>query len=243
MDHKLLDDTGERILPTKEGETSLVYARHRFAYQYVSQFVAGKEVVDIGCGTGYGCSLLSEKSERILGIDYDASAVDYCQKNYGKSNIEFRNINACSLKLNEQFDVAISFQVIEHIADLSEFIQRIKNVVRPNGTIFISTPNVRKTEKTDNPFHCNEMDYGRFNSLLSQNFDQFKVFGVTHASPNKLRSLIQLLHLYRLGRVLKRNSKIKRIATNAMGLTQFRIIETEIDKNAIDLLAVCTNVR
>ncbi len=49
-----LKDTGERIIPTEDGELSLVYSRHRFAYEYASTFVENKTVLDVGCGTGYG---------------------------------------------------------------------------------------------------------------------------------------------------------------------------------------------
>ena len=57
-DEHLLDDTGERMIPTAEGETSFVFARHRFAYEQARTFVGGKSVLDIGCGTGYGCRIL-----------------------------------------------------------------------------------------------------------------------------------------------------------------------------------------
>lgn len=237
----ILEDTGERILPTQEGEISLVYSRHRFAYQYVQQFISDKNVIDIGCGTGYGCKLMSESAKRVVGIDYDKSAIEYCQKKFGSSNIEFRHLNAASLDLNEQFDVAVSFQVIEHIQNLSDFIERIKRIIKPDGIILLSTPNVKGKEDVKNPFHCNEMDYDHFSVLLHQHFNQFKILGVAHASPNTIRSLIQKLPFYRWGRILKRNSRIKRIASNVMDLTEFHIIDTDVDTKAIDLLAVCTN--
>jgi SAM-dependent methyltransferase len=83
-----LADTGERMIPPSDKEISFVFARHRFAYQYVSQFVKDSAVVDIGCGTGYGCKLLSERARFVCGIDYDFSALSYCKSNFSGKNID-----------------------------------------------------------------------------------------------------------------------------------------------------------
>lgn len=73
-----LVDTGERMIPTHKGEVSVVFARHQFASNFAQRFASGKNVLDLGCGTGYGCKVLAGVANRVLGIDQDADAIAYC---------------------------------------------------------------------------------------------------------------------------------------------------------------------
>jgi 2-polyprenyl-3-methyl-5-hydroxy-6-metoxy-1,4-benzoquinol methylase len=102
-----------------------VYSRHKFAYEYVLQFVENKLVIDVGCGTGYGCKILAERAELVYGIDYDAEAITYSREHYNAPNIKYFRMDAACLDLDRQFDIAVSFQVIEHMEDPRRFIQEL----------------------------------------------------------------------------------------------------------------------
>jgi 2-polyprenyl-3-methyl-5-hydroxy-6-metoxy-1,4-benzoquinol methylase len=151
-------------------------------------------------------------------------------------------MNAMTLGFNCCFDVAVSFQVIEHMPDVHDFIKQIKQIVKPGGRIFISTPNVPRAKQPHhgNPFHQNEMDYYLFRELMSEEFSSFKILGVVYTSDNPVRSVIQKLPFYRWGVLLKRSSKIKKLANRALDLTSFRVTETNLGKS-LDLLAICQN--
>ncbi|HHS13285.1 MAG TPA: class I SAM-dependent methyltransferase [bacterium] len=239
-----ITDTGERILPTREGEISVVFSRHRYAYEYVQQFVKDKIVIDAGCGTGYGCDILAKKAQSVYGVDYDSQAIAYCKKNYAAPNITFVEMDANSLDLAQRFDIAVTFQVIEHMPNLSKFVQQLKQLVKRNGMIFISTPNVKQPQKDEraNPFHFNEMNYTQFLKLISDNFSSFEILGVAYASRNKIRSFVAKLPFYRLGMKLKRKSGLKKIATRALDLTSFKIINLNVEEESADFLAVCYNI-
>lgn len=238
-----ITDTGERILPTREGEISIVFSRHRYAYEYVQQFVTNKIVIDVGCGTGYGCEILAQKAKRVYGIDYDNEAINYCKKNFATPNIIFIKMDANSLDFAKKFDIAVTFQVIEHMSNLSNFVQQLKRVVKQNGMIFISTPNVKQPQKDKraNPFHLNEMNHTEFQKLMSDNFSSFEILGVAYARRNRIRSFVGKLPFYRWGKKLKRNSSLKRIATRALDLTSFRIIDSNVEEESADFLAICRN--
>lgn len=238
-----LEDTGERMIPPEEGEVSFVYSRHRFAYEYALNYVDGFTVIDVGCGAGYGCDLMATKASYVLGVDYSPEAIAYCQARYTAPNLQFSQMNASSLDVNQIFDVATSFQVIEHMEDVNHFIQEMKRVVRPGGTILISTPNVRTKQKAGegNPFHFNEMNHDEFVSFIAANFTSFKILGVSYSRPNRLRQIIQKLPFYKLGVHLARRNRIKQVANKALGLTSFSIIESNVADMASDLLAVCCN--
>lgn len=238
-----LSNTGERIVPPSDEEISFVFARHRFAYQYSSQFVKDCTVVDIGCGTGYGCKILSEHARFVLGIDYDCDSLDYCKNNFCSRNIYYAQMNADFLGLKRFFDVAVSFQVIEHVLDAHDFIKQLKEIVKPNGKIFISTPNFQKSGQPNrrNPFHQHEFDYNQFHDLINEEFSSFDILGVVYESQNLARRIIQRLPCYRWGIFLKRRSKIKKLANRMFHLTKFRVTDDDLEKS-MDLLAVCENL-
>jgi 2-polyprenyl-3-methyl-5-hydroxy-6-metoxy-1,4-benzoquinol methylase len=238
-----LTDAGERMIPPGEKEVSIVFARHRFAYEYVRPYVVDKNVLEIGCGTGYGCRLIAEAARRVVAIDRDSGVLAYCRRNYSAANIEYKYADASTLSLGENFDAAIAFQVIEHLAYPADFLARLKRAVRTGGTILITTPNSRtgSGSPSDNRFHLSEMNYGQFAQLLRDSFHSFELFGIGYAARNRLREFVLGSPLYVIGKLLKRKSALKKIAAQALNMTEYRILKDRVAEESIDLLAVCIN--
>lgn len=238
-----LEDTGERMIPPQERELSVVYEHHKYAYDETLQYVTDKTVLDVGCGTGYGVKICSETAKFVVGLDYDLSAVKYCNDNFATDNNSFLNSNALFLSIGtDVFDIAITFQVIEHISDPLKFINELKRVVKPSGLIIISTPNVADSikGKYGNPFHINEMGYRDLDDLLRKSFEFFEIFGHTYKSQSTLMKMIRKLPLYKIGAKFKRSSIIKREVSSFLGMTEFRTVRDNIE-NSMDLYAVCKN--
>ena len=55
---------------------NVTYQRCQFAYEYAKPLIAGKKVLDVGCGLAYGTALMAESAASITGIDYDQNTVD-----------------------------------------------------------------------------------------------------------------------------------------------------------------------
>jgi 2-polyprenyl-3-methyl-5-hydroxy-6-metoxy-1,4-benzoquinol methylase len=236
-----LHDTGERMLPTQEGEVSIVFARHTLTYEYAFQFAEGKKVLDAGCGTGYGSNMLAARARHVTAIDLSTEALDYCRSHYTAPNLEFVQNDVRKLTFRGEFDVAVSFQVIEHLPDPGAFLETLKQAVVPGGIIVIATPNVRtpRTGAGANPFHCSEMSYDELWTLLGKHFSSFQILGIGHAKPNALRAFIYKTPLYRLGKLLKRGSAVKKLANKTLNLTNFQVISERVAEDAADLIAVC----
>lgn len=242
QDTSLFDD-GERMLPTGENEISFVFSRHKFAYQFAQNYAADKTVIDIGCGSGYGSQILAEKAESVLGIDYHAAAIDYCRQNFHSPNLRFEQKDISTIDAENEFDAAICFQAIEHFDDPDHFLFQLEKLIRPGGTILISTPNVKRAFNgpLKNPFHINEMNYQQFNSLLQKHFSSFELLGVGYAAKNKMRDFLGKLPFYQWGKYLKRKSKIKKLANKALAMTSFQILRDQVEQEAADLLAIIKN--
>jgi len=238
-----LVDSGERMIPPEENEISFVFARHEFAYHYASKFVKDKYVLDVGCGAGYGCNIMSQTAQNVCGVDYDKSALGYCVQHYKNPNLNFAQMTATGLALKKRFDVTVSFQVIEHIENSSEYIEQLKCVTKRGGLILISTPNVKQNIKTTNvnPFHAKEFDYKSFQELIMHNFSSYEIIGISYSKHNFFRSAFQSSPIYRWGRILKRKSEVKKLANKILNLTEFTIKRTNIE-SSLDVLANCKNL-
>ncbi len=231
------------MIPAGEGEVSIVFARHKLTYEYALQFVEGKRVLDAGCGTGYGSNMLASRAHRVSAIDLSNEAIDYCHAHYAAPNLDFIQMDVTQLGFRRAFDVAVSFQVIEHLSDPGAILISLKQAVMPGGTILLATPNVRapRTGDAANPFHCSEMSYEQLHALLGTHFSSFRILGIGHARPNALRAFIYKSPLYKLGKLLRRGSVVKKLANKTLDMTAFQVISDRVAEDAIDLIAECTN--
>jgi len=160
------------------------FLRHQFAYEKTREYVQDKNCLDYGFGTGYGTFMLADNAERIIGIDINEDAFQYANKNYSKPNLFFKKIDGSS-KLpfdDAAFDIVISFQVIEHIKDVNNYLSEIKRILRKNGKFICTTPNrdtrLWKFQKPFNPFHIREYNKRELYKLLKKFFSQVEIKGI-----------------------------------------------------------------
>lgn len=135
------DERHDATLPMLPPERTELHLRR---YEFAAKFVASKRVVDAACGTGYGSALLRTcgGASEVVGVDIDARAVDYATRRFAGPNLRFVHASATSTGLpSESFDAAVSFETVEHVRDARGLIDEFHRVLRPNGTLVISTPN------------------------------------------------------------------------------------------------------
>jgi arsenite methyltransferase len=97
----------------------------------------GEGVIDIGCGPGFLCESIAAAigpTGCVVGIDISEDLIDFATKHKSGETIEYRVGNATALPIDaEQFDVAVSTQVIEYVADADAALREIARVLRPGG--------------------------------------------------------------------------------------------------------------
>ena len=148
--------TGERFVPGAAGE---IWYEHWHRYHFVAPLVAGREVLDIACGEGYGSALLAAHAARVTGGDIAATAIAHARTRYAsRPNLEFREADCAALPFADaSFDVVVSFETLEHISAQQAFLDEIRRVLRPGGFVVLSCPN--KAEYSDKRDHVNEFHY------------------------------------------------------------------------------------
>lgn len=176
--------TGERTLPGIAVE-NYWFRRHEAAYRALAHLGRDAAVLEVGAGEGYGADLFAAAARRVVALDHDAAAARHLQAAYPR--LEVLRGNAVQLPFTDgAFDVVTCLQVIEHLWDQAALVAECARVLRPAGTLTISTPN-RLTFPPGNPFHCRELSAGDLAELLSPSFDPIRRLGLAHGP--RLRQL------------------------------------------------------
>jgi SAM-dependent methyltransferase len=175
--------TGERTIPGLDVE-NYWFRRHEVVYQRLAQRCAGRDVLEAGCGEGYGANLIAEVARRVTAVDYDETTVTHVRARYPRVRVIHGNLAELPLP-DQSVDVVVNFQVIEHLWDQPQFIGECARVLRPSGLLMVSTPNrITFSPGRDtpiNPFHTRELNADELMELLYQaGFALDGVYGVFH---------------------------------------------------------------
>ena len=106
------------------------------------------DVLDIGCGGG----LLSEPMQRlganVVGIDASSKNINIAKLHAKKNNLAIKYFCTSpeNLKVNKKFDVILNMEVIEHVEDVSFFLESCSKLLKKNGLMFVAT--INKTLKS-----------------------------------------------------------------------------------------------
>lgn len=150
---------------------------HLDRYRFAAARVARQQVLDCACGTGYGVRLLCEqgRAAHVIGVDIAPASVDYAQRHHGVGSAVYLCASADRLPLADgSVDIVTSFETIEHVPNDLRLIEEFHRVLRPNGQLFVSTPN--QWPLKDTPFHVREYDRNSFVALLESRFECLELY-------------------------------------------------------------------
>ena len=171
--------TGERFIPGLKGE---IWMEHWHRYHFAVRWAAGKRVLDVACGEGYGSALLARSAAHVTGVDVSEPAIAHAKAAYpDRGNLEFVLASCTVLPLADaSVDVAITFETIEHIAGQDQFLDELARVLKPDGVLVLSCPN--KLEYSDkrnyhNEFHVKEMYRDELTRMVESRFPQAQWYG------------------------------------------------------------------
>jgi SAM-dependent methyltransferase len=181
--HDSLALTGERTVPGI-AEENYWFRRHEVVYRRLAGRSSGRDVLEAGCGEGYGADLIADVARTVVGVDYDELTVAHVRARYPRVDVRHGNLAALPL-LDGSVDVVVNFQVIEHLWDQPQFVAECLRVLRPGGLLLMSTPNrITFSPGRDtpvNPFHTRELNASELDDLLvGGGFTVESVLGVFH---------------------------------------------------------------
>ncbi len=174
-------DIADYERPANIDYNNVTYQRCQFAYDHFAiPYIIGKKVLDVGCGHGFGTAELAKHALEVTGVDYSARTIEANNARYAKAFPNLRFIQNRVPQLNfpdESFDVVTSFQFIEHLEARTEFVRETYRVLKPNGVLLLSTPNVKRS-LARNPFHIHEYTFDEMKAEIGNIFKSVELFGL-----------------------------------------------------------------
>lgn len=102
------------------------------------------KILDIGCGGGLISEPFCNMGGDVLAIDASPINIEIAKTHAQKNNLKINYLASSAEDLaqtNQQFDVVLALEIIEHVSDIELFIKSCGQLVKPNGLLFIATIN------------------------------------------------------------------------------------------------------
>ncbi|MFT4570652.1 MAG: SAM-dependent methyltransferase [Hyphomicrobiaceae bacterium] len=251
--------TGER--PHWGDEFDYDEARHLAAYHFAATRVAGRKVMDAGCGEGFATQTLTETARSVTGVDYSQDAIEFCTSHWTDPKLTFRRENLTGPPpVGDVYDVVLNFQVVEHIDDAVQFLRGLRSRLAEGGELVLTTPNRLRTF-SENPYHVREYTAAELEELLQQVFSEVEVLGIRGNAKVEAfdaareRGVKRIMRLDPFGlrhrlpeawvkalfarfSVLVRRSAKQQAGAEGIRPTDFDVVSDDRDR-AQDLLAIC----
>jgi O-antigen biosynthesis protein len=166
---------------------ALTEEEHLARYRFAAGLVTGRRVADIACGTGYGTRMLSQAgANSVLGMDLSEDAVNASKTLNHDPKVSYEVADAQMLTAisDNEFDVVVSFETIEHLPDVEAYLAEMARIVQPGGIFVVSTPDRRLSSvmhcfrgRPSNPHHIREYTEPELLERISTRFDIKTIYG------------------------------------------------------------------
>jgi 2-polyprenyl-3-methyl-5-hydroxy-6-metoxy-1,4-benzoquinol methylase len=167
---KSMDKAERQVAP----EIQQIRTDHRKRYEFAAtRLKNGDEVLDFACGIGYGAKILSnlKLGNKITACDLNINALEYASIHYASESINYLTNDALNATLpKECFDLAISFETIEHLEKPERFLLALQHSLKKNGNLICSVPNELFTpfDKRIYPYHFRHYTHSEMKTLLNE---------------------------------------------------------------------------
>jgi len=163
-------DVEERLSFDAVSAHTQIAIEHRHRYAFARAACAGKRVLDLCCGVGYGSAMLAEVAASVVGVDRDAATIDAAQAHAGReSGASFVTADALAYLRSLEpgdVDVVVCFEGLEHLPQVEAVAAELVRLVNGGVGMIASVPN-SATFKEENEFHLTDFDLESARALFA----------------------------------------------------------------------------
>lgn len=148
-------DVEERLTVEEARGSGLAACEHIHRYELAAELCAGMRVADVGCGVGYGSSMLRDVCPAVTGVDYDADTVATARRTFGRDGLEFVESDGVEFlrqPLHDAFDAIVMFESLEHMPNVEDALASLRRHAENGLRLIVSVPNSRAFDE-ENPHH------------------------------------------------------------------------------------------
>ena len=170
---------------TKE-QLERLYHRYHFA----SRYIAGGEVLEVGCGSGIGLGYLAKRASRVVGGDIDRENVEEAAY-YHRENrdISVLKLDAHNLPFDDEcFDAILLFEVIYYLEKPEQFISEAHRLLKDPGYLIICTVNRNWKDFHPSKYSIKYFSVPELYALLQTSFSFVEILGAFAASDNGIKA-------------------------------------------------------
>ncbi len=107
--------------------------------------VAGRAVLDVGCGGGLMTEEWARRGARTTGLDRSPALLDAARRHAAAGGLAIRYLGDDARALAEReagtYEIVTAFEVVEHVADAEGFVRALGRLLAPGGRLYLSTIN------------------------------------------------------------------------------------------------------
>jgi 2-polyprenyl-3-methyl-5-hydroxy-6-metoxy-1,4-benzoquinol methylase len=164
-------------------EDYVIHLMHRKIYEDAAALSKGRNVLDWGCNNGWGLPIMARTASRVGGLDTNEGRVLEARERYPEFAQNIWLYDGRNIPFTERdWDVVVSFQVIEHVQDLDAYVGAIRSILKDKGVVMFTTPNreIRLDEGMVpwNKFHATEFNAEQLGRVLQKHFRYVDVYGL-----------------------------------------------------------------
>ena len=103
----------------------------------------GLDILDIGCGGGLLSEPMARLGANVIGIDASEKNINVAKIHLKKSNLNVKYYNSSpeKFKIKKKFDIILNMEIVEHVDDVSLFMNHTSKFLKKSGIMFIATLN------------------------------------------------------------------------------------------------------
>ncbi len=128
------------------------------ALSLVEQFSKGSplKILDVGCGTGHYIEQLLSRNHNVFGNDVAFGMLTKSKAKYYRLN-QFHKLSLSNIEQlpfqDSSFDAVLCIGVIEYLPDIHKALKELSRIVKPDGRIFLSAPNLLSIKFLTDPYY------------------------------------------------------------------------------------------